>query len=184
MTSPEPPRELQIVRAATRQLRKAVAAPAHERTRLLRGVADLLVDLRALHTGTDGETDWAGKSYAYRDAVRDIYAGAGLPADSSDSTKTALRYHVGNVLRERLTPDELVSAGLSRLDPRDRQASRRTSVEGTAPQTPDKIIANLALLARRLDDGRGKVTEHDIERAREAARRLEHWLDKHEAPST
>lgn len=176
---PRPRAELDIVRAATRTLRKAVTAAAPDRTRLLREVADLLVDLRALHTGTDGETDWAGKSYAYRDAVRDIYAGAGLPSEGSDSTKTALRYHIGNALRDRLSPDELEAAGLSRLDPRDRQAKRRAEVEDAMPQSADQLISGLALLARRLDNAKGKVTQHDLDRAIDAAARLEDWLATH-----
>lgn len=180
MTNDAARAELDIVRAATRALRKAAVAEGAERTRLLRYTADLLVDLRALHSDAEGRPDWRGKSYAYRDAVRDIYAGAGLPAESGDATKTALRYHIGVALRERLSTDDLASAGLSQLDPRDRQAHRRAELEEAGPQSPERIIANLSLFSRRLDDANSsKVSQHDLDRVRDAAARLEAWLASH-----
>lgn len=180
MTSDAARRELDLTRAATRALRKAVNSEGADRTRLLRQVADLLVDLRALYTDSDGEPDWRGKSYAYRDAVRAIYAGAGLSADTNDSTKTALRYHIGNVLRERLDEDTLKAVGLSALDPRDRQAKRRAELGESAPQSADALIADLAILAKRLDDARSNsVTDRDFDRLDDATERLLKWLEAH-----
>jgi hypothetical protein len=172
---------LSLQRAATRSLRKAIDAEGHDRTHHLRATADLLVDLRALHEGADGGVDWRGKSFAYRDLVRSIYAAAGLPPESGDTTKTALRYHVGNALRERLTPDELDEVGLSALDPRDRQASRRASLGEGSTATPDRLISDLSLSARRLQESRGKVTAHDLARAEDAKRALDVWLAAHRA---
>jgi hypothetical protein len=185
MTSNDAPgaarRILDLQRAATRELRKAVAAEGADRTHHLRATADLLVDLRALHLDAEGAPDWRGKTFAYRDLVNSVYAAAGLPPESGDTTKTALRYHVGNALRERLTPDELDEVGLSALDPRDRQASRRASLgEGTSA-TPDRLIADLNLSARRLQESRGKVTAHDLARAEDAKRALDVWLTAHRA---
>lgn len=174
-------RELDIVRTATRTLRKALTADATERTRLLRTVADLLVDLRGLHTGADGLPDWRGKSFAYRDAVRDIYAGAGLSSESNDTTKTALRYHVGNALRERLSRDDLEAAGLLALDPRDRQQHRRAELgEADAVPRADRVIADLFILAKRLDasDPRG-VSKADRNRLSAAHALIGGWLKKH-----
>jgi hypothetical protein len=171
---------LNLQRSATRELRKAVESDGADRTHHLRATADLLVDLRALHEDAEGGPDWRGRSFAYRDLVRGIYAGAGLPPDSGDTTKTALRYHVGNALRERLSPDDLDALGLSPLDPRDRQASRRASLgESAGPQAPDRLISDLLTSARRLLTSRGKVTAHDLARAEEAARALETWLRSH-----
>jgi hypothetical protein len=174
-------RILDLQRAATRELRKAVAAEGADRTHHLRATADLLVDLRGLHVDQEGAPDWRGKTFAYRDLVRGIYAAAGLPPESGDTVKTALRYHVGNALRDRLTPEQLDEVGLSALDPRDRQASRRASLGEGAPATPDRLISDLNLSARRLQDSRGKVSEHDLARAEEASRALEAWLASHRA---
>jgi hypothetical protein len=170
---------LNLQRAASRELRKAVDSEGTDRTHHLRATADLLVDLRGLHLDQEGAPDWRGKTFAYRDLVRAIYAGAGLPPDSGDTTKTALRYHVGIALRERLSPAELDEMGLSALDPRDRQASRRESLGEGAPQSPDRLIADLLLAARRLGATRGKVSPHDLARAEEASRSLEEWLTRH-----
>lgn len=164
-----------LVREATTTIRRAVIADGAERTRLLRHAADLLVDLRGLFTGHDGAPDWRGKSYDYRSLVRDIYADAGLPADSADSTKTALRYHIGIALRERLNADDLDDAGLHALDPRERQQARR---EAPAPKA-DALIADIAHAARRLDEApRNGVTAHDLARLDDAILRLARWRDE------
>jgi hypothetical protein len=170
---------LRLQRAATRELRKAAEAEGAERTHHLRATADLLVDLRALHLDHEGAPDWRGKTFAYRDLIRSVYAAAGLPPESGDTAKTALRYHVGIALRERLSAAELDEMGLSPLDPRDRQASRRASLDEGTPQTADRLIANLNLAARRLGDTRGKVSDHDLARAEEAQRALDVWLKAH-----
>lgn len=172
---------LALTRQATRVLRRADRSTGAERTRLLRQVADLLVDLRGLHTGTDGLPDWPGRSYAYRDAVRSIYAAAGLPPESSHATKTALRYHVGVALRERLPEETLAAAGLSDLDPRDRQQHRRTRLDvGHGAPAADHLIAQVLLAVRRLVDTRPRgLTDHDIARAASASTLLAAWVQEH-----
>lgn len=169
---------LDLTRAATRSLRKAVAASGVERTHHLRETADHLVDLRGLHLDAEGAPDWPGRTFAYRDLVRSIYASAGLGPDSGDTTKTALRYHVGNSLRERVDPSDLDAAGLSSLDPRGRQQNRRASLGESQPVTPDRLIADLTIATQRLERLPGKVSRHDLARAEEALRRLEAWLSK------
>lgn len=166
----------QIVAAASELLRAAVRGDSSERTAKYRQVADLLIDLRALHTAPDGSPDWAGRSFDYRAAVRDIYSLAGLSSDSSDPHKAALRYHIGNALRERLTPDQLEEAGLTKANPRDRQLARHLE-ESTARPTPE-LIAQLAVLVERLTASKDNgVTPRDLNRVRNSVARLSEWLD-------
>lgn len=174
MTASTSRKIVSLTREATLALRRATTAEGQERTRLLRRVADLLVDLRALHTDQDGLPDWRGKTYAYRDLVNDIYSGAGLPKDSGDTTKTALRYHVGNALRDRLSAEELAEVGLSALDPRDRQQHRRAALDAAEMQDAPLLIGNVHLYARRLDDASMKgVTHHDLARVEDSIKRLQ-----------
>lgn len=165
-----------LMKSATTALRRAIAAESgDERTRAYRATADLLVELRTHFTNSDGEPDMRGTSFPYRDAVRDIYAEAGLTSDPNDPVKAALRYHVGNALRERLSADELVAYGLAKANPRDRQRERH----GSNDATDADIIASIAMMAARLGTDDGRISPHDIARATEASRVLSDWVAKH-----
>lgn len=162
------------MKSATTQLRRAIAAESgDERTRAYRATADFLVELRGHFTDSDGEPDMRGKSFAYRDAVRDIYAEAGLGSDPNDPVKAALRYHVGNALRERLSVDELERYGLTTANPRDRQRSRH----GSGETSDADIVASIAMLTARLGTGDSRVSPHDLTRAAEASRVLAAWVE-------
>lgn len=166
-----------LTKKATAALRRADRSEGAERSRHLRRTADLLVDLRALHANTEGETDWRGTSYPYRALVASIYSGAGLPQESGHKTKTALRYHIGSALRERLSDEDLKAAGLGNLDPRERQQARRAEVGDAVPQGADRIIAHVNYAVRRLQHSRpGRLSAHDIARAEDAHERLGEWL--------
>lgn len=94
-----------------------------ERSERAREVAGLLVDLREHFLTELGEPDWAGATYAYKRAVGEIYRSAGF-TDISNISAT-VRYHIGNVLRERLSDDELEDAGLRLDTPRARSQAKR-----------------------------------------------------------
>ncbi|MEW1551373.1 hypothetical protein [Streptomyces tsukubensis] len=104
---------------------RAVAnAEEHERiqgtaTQLLQNTAAVLVALRIQMD------DLRGKSYEYRQLVGDIYRTAGVEPGSS--TRDAVRYHVGNLLRKALTPRQLESAGLLPASPLERNQDARAA---------------------------------------------------------
>lgn len=113
-----------LIDEAVRDLRLIERAPSSEHPAIYRRVADRLVELRSLHTTRAGNVDWKGQSWDYRQAVNEIYSGAGLPPEPNHPVKSALRYHLGNALRDNLTADQLEQAGLHADTPRDRQYVR------------------------------------------------------------
>lgn len=117
---------------AIRALRRIPQAPESMHPDLYRDAAQALVKLRALHTTRDGRPDWRGQSWDYRQRVNDIYNAAGLPSTPNHPIKSALRYHLGNALRESLSEDELQDAGLHITTPRDRQYARFLKQTGMA----------------------------------------------------
>jgi hypothetical protein len=90
----------------------------------LRRLAECLVDLRETYIGTDGRIDWAGRSWHYRHEVALLWQRLG-DSDEVESLKAAVRYHVGNVIRERASDEDLAAAGLKTATPRDRAAGVR-----------------------------------------------------------
>ena len=95
------------------------------KTAVLRELAHVVVDIRSQFR-YEGRVDWAGRSWEYRQAITRMYAAAGIPPDSVANVQGALRYHVGNALRERVDPEELEAAGLKAASPKERVASARS----------------------------------------------------------
>lgn len=95
------------------------------RPEALRKLAELVVDIRRHYTNENGDIDWKGRTWEYRERMRDFFEKWGVPADSEDNIQASLRYHVGNYLREALTPEELVRAGLQPTGPRQRLQNTR-----------------------------------------------------------
>lgn len=97
------------------------------RTDLLKELAVIIVELREEHHIADGRPDLAGRSAPYRAAIARIYERARMSSDAKtrDAVQTAIRYHVGNLLRERYSEDELAAAGLSNVSPKDRRDTER-----------------------------------------------------------
>lgn len=158
-----------LVARATRLGRK-VAADAS--TANLRALAEALVSLRQSFTTTDGLPDWGGRTHAYRDAVAGIYASAGIPRDSADNTITsAVRYHVGNVLRETAPAEDLTALGLSSAGSAVRRRASRDRISalaragaaqdgGRAKADPLKLIAGAEVLLSRVSaDALAKLTD-------------------------
>lgn len=103
------------------------------RTDLLKAAAEHIVELRARHRLDSGDTDWAGRSQPYRTDIAEIYARAGVTTyQERDRLQSALRYHVGNLIRERATAEELERAGLYRETPRDRMHNTREAMQAAA----------------------------------------------------
>ena len=95
------------------------------RTEVLKALAKVVVLIRSKHRDDEGNIDWRGKTWDYRQAIGEMYERAGVPPDSQSGIQSALRYHVGNLIREVATPDELQAAGLLKDSPRDRLNEQR-----------------------------------------------------------
>ena len=98
-------------------------------TEIYRNVADVLIDLRELMTTPTGETDWAGRSYAYRRAVGEAYDRAGIRGIERSRVAANIRHHVSYRLHERVPAEELEAVGIGEHSSRERgrrnQADRR-----------------------------------------------------------
>ena len=101
------------------------ASTKEERTPLLRDLAETLVDARHHFERADGSPDWKGRSYAYRVFVREVYEEARISRDEQATVQAAVRYHVSNVLRERLDADTLAEYDLQPEGSRERSQERR-----------------------------------------------------------
>jgi hypothetical protein len=102
------------------------------RTDHLKEVAAIIVDLRSHFVLENGRVDWSGRSPAYRAAVRAIYERGHVPSDKYDTVQAALRYHVGNLLRQRADADDLAAVGLSSISPKERNGRIRDVVRALA----------------------------------------------------
>ncbi|MEV4939573.1 hypothetical protein [Streptomyces zaomyceticus] len=89
----------------------------HHPTMLLKGIAAVCVALRVQHG------DMLGKSHLYRQVIAQIYRDAGV----DEKTQTAVRYHLGNLLRRTMTPRELKSHGLLATSPLERLQDTRAT---------------------------------------------------------
>jgi hypothetical protein len=96
-----------------------------DRTPLLRRVAEVFVDLRGHFYDDDGVQDWRGRTYPYRQVIGDAYGLANVPKDELSTVQAAVRYHVSNVLRERLSADDLEALGLRPSSARERSVEKR-----------------------------------------------------------
>lgn len=113
---------------ATELLQARGAAYAREYARiegkatvLLQNVATVTVALRSKHD------DWLGRTHEYRQDVAEMYRLANIPSDSQSRIQSAVRWHVGNVLRRVLTPRELKVLELKDTSPAERQQDRRAT---------------------------------------------------------
>lgn len=118
------------------------------KTEVLRDLAVVVVDIRS-RFDHEGSKDWAGHSWDYRQAISGMYEAAGVPPDSVANVQGALRYHVGNVLRDRVSPEELEAAGLKVSSPRQRVASARS-------ETAALVAAVTAERDAEAAEGRGR----------------------------
>lgn len=96
-----------------------------ERARSYRLAAETLVEARSRFLDDDGEPDWRGKTYDYRVWYGDVLGDASVPMGERAQVQAAIRYHVGNILRERLDAETLGRLGLRAPSPRERNALQR-----------------------------------------------------------
>jgi hypothetical protein len=118
-------------------------------TDTLRELAPIIVSLRRHFTLSNGVPDWSGRTPDYRRAVAELYARARIPHEQLTAVQQALRYHVGNLLREVAPPDELEAAGLKTSSPKDRLATARHAAQAqqrrSLPRDDVAMISTYAL---------------------------------------
>lgn len=121
------------------------------RTSDLKDLAPVVVELRSQFRLEDGRQDWSGRSPGYRQAMADVYARARIPKDQLDTLQSALRYHVGNILRERASKDDLISVGLTTVAPKERIQTTRDALHAMKEvSAPRQDVARLAAYAQAL----------------------------------
>jgi hypothetical protein len=134
-------------------------------TALLKQAATEIVELRSRFARKDGGTDWGGRSQEYRDAIRDVYTRAGLPATIDHALVSRINYRVREALDARVPADELEAAGFSAGNPKKRQTEKRAAdaAIGAALSptvTPAVLIvqANNLLQRAETDDSLAEMT--------------------------
>lgn len=117
-----------------RKLRALRAAVDRERqTTLAREIAEGSVALREFYTDVNGQPDYAGRTHAYRVTMRDLWSKAGfVDAEERDAAQARVRYHVGNIVRERIPAETLEAAGLQGPSPREQTTERKRAVAALA----------------------------------------------------
>jgi hypothetical protein len=93
-------------------------------TILLKNTAAVLVALRAKCLDGDGRPDYMGRSSEYRRLAGEVYRNIGV-GGQLERTQQAVRWHIGNLLREVLTVDELQDYELVKDSPAIRQQVSR-----------------------------------------------------------
>lgn len=111
--------------AAIQALRNYKSGPEDARTQHLRAVANAFIEAREHFYTPSGEPDWQGRTHAYRVWVRETMGLANIQKDELTTVQAAIRYHVGNIMRDRMDADTLASIGLTSSSPRERSVAKR-----------------------------------------------------------
>lgn len=106
---------------------KEYAAVEHKPTIILRSLAVVLIALRMQHVDSEGRPDMRGRSGPYRGDASEVYRRAGIAPDSQDRLQKAVRWHIGNILRDELDVSTLESYELRQDSPLERQRDDRAS---------------------------------------------------------
>lgn len=125
-----------------RILRSLRVADPDRHTVLARDLAEAIISLREHFLTPEGRPDWTGRTWQYRAALRELYAQAGYSPTERSATQNTVRYHVGNLMRQRLSAAELEAAGISAPSPRQRQAARRKRAAALVAATLSPLISS------------------------------------------
>jgi hypothetical protein len=148
-------------------------------TDTLRRLALIVVQLRKDSALANGLVDLSGRSPAYRHAIAEIYTRAGVPDEDLDAVQSALRYHVGNEIREQAAAEELEAVGLKPASPKQRRTTARRAVQAQQANSakPGDIVRltsqAVALLEYLDEDAIGGAEARDLAAARVALQRLQ-----------
>lgn len=87
----------------------------------IKQAARVVVEARENHfLASTGIPDYAGRSYAWRQWYGNILSEVTQDHDVKAKLTARMRFHVGNVLRETLTDEQLQDAGLKKIAPKQR----------------------------------------------------------------
>jgi len=147
-----------LLKVASEALRESLSASDTRKTELLREVATAFVDARNHFYTKEGEPDWLGRTYAYRTWVREAMSRASVPSEQLHTLQAAVRYHSGNILRDRLDDETLNDLGLRKSSPRERSVEKRERTSSTLNlfnggaelQTAEEISQACALIEAAL----------------------------------
>lgn len=171
MTQNQP--ELKRIAKAARSTLTTWATDPKAKTAALKRLAELLVDLRS-NFERNGGPDWGGRSFQYRAAVSEIFNAADLSDTQRKEVVGLLRYHVGNELRDRLTPEELRGAGLKVASPKQRVLDSKG-----ASKTVETAVKRLSEAVDSLESFPAGEIEGDARRAfSEALERMQGLRDE------
>jgi hypothetical protein len=102
-----------------------------DKTTHLREAATAFVDAREHFFTPEGSADWLGRTGAYRRWIRETFTLANVPNDERSTIQAAVRYHTGNILRDKLDADTLEDLGLRSEGPRERSTEKRVTQSAT-----------------------------------------------------
>ena len=173
----------EIIEAAAEQVRIATreVVDGKYNTTNIRNAANLLIDLRLEYFDKHGNVDLMGNSYSYRKAVAEIMSRANVAGDERARVMNAIRYHIGNSIRDRFSAEELKEMGFHELSPLerqkiDREQKARVLRTATVPEEmitdPNEVIAALRSAANLLDNI--EMTEFSAVEVKMASVMLEH----------
>lgn len=120
--------------------------------------ANLVVDSRISHfTTSDGLPDYRGTSYAYRSWYGEILDSLNLDKDERSKLAGRMRFHVGNVLRQRVDSSTLQEFNLKVESPKERGTqnyNRRSEpyniISSDDPAFSDEDIDDVVLIISKL----------------------------------
>lgn len=110
-------------------------------TILLLNIAAVLIALRQQHTTDDGRTDWLGRSGPYRRDAGAVYVSAGVTEETRERISRAVRWHVGNLMREVLTADQLAEYELQESSPLERLQDQRATTSAIVAAARAEVTA-------------------------------------------
>lgn len=173
-------------------LRQAYKPGEQVDTDAMRQCAELVIDAREQFLTRDGDPDWRGQTYAYRQWYGDAFSLANVAPADTHRVQAALRYHVGNVLRERLDDEQLEALGLGTKSPRERSVDKRNREADVlrffngGPVLTDgedirKVFDFVALAVNRVSPDAARAASSDnpeaVQAAERAAAALARFLD-------
>lgn len=91
----------------------------------MREIAEALFHVRSEFTDPDGRADYTGRSWAYRQEFGEILSEADLTPEQKHKVTALLRYHMSQILRDRLSEEQLKEYGLQTAHSLDKQRERR-----------------------------------------------------------
>lgn len=175
-------------------------------TILLLNIAAVMIALRQHHTTEDGRPDWLGRSGPYRKDAAALYSDAGATDETRERISRAVRWHVGNLMRQVLTPEQLAEYELQESSPLERLQDQRaatsaivaaaraevtasTSTEKTVRATADHVRLGLAVtniltqmspatIAETMTDGQRAKLDAELAEAQEKLRILRRYTRK------